>query len=339
MRYVSARDLKPGMILSSNLYDDNEKILLKSNTVLTQPYINRILMHDFDGAYIFEKDDINTARQIVSNETRIKAINKLKKLDINACQFLANSIVNEVQNAESLIIEQITLSSYDNYTYIHSVNVDVLSVIIGIGMGLRNEELELLSQAALMHDIGKCDVPIEIINKPSKLSQEELTVMKKHPEYGLIRLRDKVKQDGEDVAAVVKNAVYSHHENWDGSGYPRGLEGEKIHKFARIIHVADVYDALTSKRAYKDSMNPADAIEYIMANSGTMFDREVASTFIKYVAPYPAGCRVLLSTGQQGTILENHPKQLSRPKIKLESGSVLDLMKKLDVTILQILNN
>ncbi|WP_051207382.1 HD-GYP domain-containing protein [Butyrivibrio sp. AE3006] len=338
MRYVSARQLKPGMVLSNNLYDDNDKVLLKANTELSQAYINRIQQMDFDGIYIFEEGDIETARQIVSNETRMKAINKLKKLDLNACQFLANSIVNEIQNAESLIVEQMTLSNYDNYTYVHSVNVDVLSVIIGIGMGLRNEELELLSQGAIMHDIGKCDIPIEIINKPSKLTWDEFEIMKKHPEHGLNRLREKVKTDGEDVAAVVKNAVYSHHENWDGSGYPRKLSGEKIHKFARIIHVADVYDALTSKRAYKDSMNPANAIEYIMANTGTMFDDEVTSVFVKYVAPYPIGCRVLLSNGKQGVISENNQKQLSRPKVKLDSGTVVDLMNKLDITILQILN-
>ena len=338
MRYVGSKDLKPGMIISSNLYDDNEKILLRANTELSQGLINSIQRLQFDGVYVFEKDDVNTARQIVSDETRMKAINKLKKLDINACMFLANSIVNEVQSAQSLIIEQVSLSSYDSYTYVHSVNVDVLSVVIGIGMGLKNAELEKLSQGALLHDIGKVDVPLEILNKPARLTKEEYEEMKKHPEYGLKRLRDNEKTNGEEVPAVVKNAVYSHHENWDGSGYPRGLQAEEIHKFARIIHVADVYDALTAKRAYKDSMNPADAIEYLMANNGTMFDIEVINTFLKYVAPYPIGCDVLLSTGQQGTVVENNEKYLSRPKVKLSSGLVIDMMKKLDITILRILN-
>ncbi len=335
MRYVGSKDLRAGMILSSNLYDNNEKILLKANTQLTEYVINRIQRLQFDGVYVFEQGDVENARQIVSDETRMKAINKLKKLDINACIFLANSIVNEIQSAESLIVEQVSLSSYDSYTYVHSVNVDVLSVIIGIGMGLKNAELELLSQAALLHDIGKCDVPLEILNKPARLTSEEYREMQKHPEYGLKRLREK---EGDEVAAVVKNAVYSHHENWDGSGYPRGLAGENIHKFASIIHVADVYDALTAKRAYKDSMNPADAIEYIMANNEVMFDIEVINTFLKYVAPYPIGCKVLLSSGAQGTVIENDEKHLSRPKVRLDNDATVDLMKKLDVTILNILN-
>ena len=326
------------MVISSNLYDNNEQILLKANTQLTEFFINRISNLQFDGVYIFEKDDVAKARQIVSDETRMQAINKLKRLDINACMFLANNIVNEIRSSESLIIEQVSLSSYDSYTYVHSVNVDVLSVIIGIGLGLRNEELEKLSQAALLHDIGKCDVPIEIVNKPAKLTTEEFEEMKKHPEYGLKRLRDGRSQGSEEVHAVVKNAVYSHHENWNGTGYPRGLKGENIHLFARIIHVADVYDALTAKRAYKDAMNPSDAIEYLMANSGSMFDIEVVNTFLKYLAPYPIGCEVLLSTGQQGTVIENNEKYLSRPKIKLTSGTVIDMMQKLNVTILQILN-
>ncbi len=338
MRYVGAKDLKAGMILSSNLYDDNEQVLLRANTQLSDSFITRIQKLQFDGVYVYENGDVENVKSIVSDETRMKAINKLRKLDIDACMFLANSIVNEIQSSDSLIVEQVSLSSYDSYTYVHSVNVDVLSVIIGIGMGLKNSELELLSQGALMHDIGKCDVPVEILNKPAKLTKEEYEEMKNHPLYGLKRLRDRVDTGAEEVAAVVKNAVYSHHENWDGSGYPRGLQGEGIHKFARIIHVADVYDALTAKRAYKDAMNPADAIEYIMANSGTMFDIDVINTFLKYVAPYPLGCKVLMSNGLQGIVMENDEKNLSRPKVKLQNGAVIDMMKKLDVTVIRILD-
>ena len=337
MRYISSRDLQPGMTLASSLYDNNEQILLKANTVLTPFFVNKIRELEFDGVYVFEDNDIEVAKQIVSDETRMKAINRLKKLDIDACIFLANSIVNEIQNSDSLIVEQVAISSYDNYTYVHSVNVDILSVIIGIGMGFKNEELEKLSQGALLHDIGKCDVPLEILNKPAKLTDEEFEEMKKHPEYGLKRLRQREEAGGDDVAAVIKNAVYSHHENWDGSGYPRGLKGEEIHKFARIIHVADVYDALTAKRVYKNAMNPADAIEYLMANSGSMFDIDIVKVFLQYVAPYPLGCNVLLSNGLQGTVYENNDKYLSRPKVRLQNGKIIDLMEKLDITILNIL--
>ncbi len=336
MRYINVKDLTPGMIIANNLYDNNELVLLKANTELTQFYIDRIKGLDYDGIYIFDQGDVEKAKSIVSDETRIKAIGKLKKLDIDACMFLANSIVNEIQNSDSMIIERVTLSSYDNYTYVHSVNVDILSVIIGIGLGLRNEELNMLSQAALLHDIGKCDVPVEIINKPARLTSEEYEEVKKHPQYGLERLRAKEK-GGDDIAAVIKNAVYSHHENWDGSGYPRGLRGEKIHLFARIIHVADVYDALTTKRAYKKALNPADTLEYLMANTGIMFDKDIVSTFLQYVAPYPIGCTVLLSDGQQGVISENNRINLPRPKVKLSNGTIIDLTEKLDVTIISIL--
>ena len=174
MRYINVKDLTPGMIIANNLYDNNELVLLKANTELTQFYIDRIIGLDYDGIYIFDQGDVEKAKSIVSDETRIKVIGKLKKLDIDACMFLANSIVNEIQNSDSLIIERVTLSSYDNYTYVHSVNVDILSVIIGIGLGLRNEELNKLSQAALLHDIGKCDVPVEIINKPARLTSRIL---------------------------------------------------------------------------------------------------------------------------------------------------------------------
>ncbi len=338
MRYVCRKELRAGMILSSNLYDDNEKVLLRANTQLSEGLVARLQRMEFDGVYIYEDGDIEHARSIVSDETRMKAINKLRRLDIDACVFLANCIVNEIQSSESLIVEQTTLSSHDSYTYVHSVNVDVLSVIIGIGMGLKNKELELLSQSALLHDIGKCDVPVEILNKPAKLTKEEYKEMQNHPRYGLDRLREKDTTGEDEVPAVVKNAVYSHQENWDGTGYPRGLLGNAMHKFARIIHVADVYDALTAKRAYKDAMNPAEALEYIMANAGKMFDIDVVNVFLKYVAPYPLGVTVLLSNGHQGRVVENDEHHLSRPKVRLSNGSVIDMMKKLDVTIISILN-
>ena len=334
MRYVKSEHLEKNMVICYTLYDDNEKVLLKANKKLTAANITRIQQLDIAGLYVFEDDEIVTHTPIVSEQTRIKALKSLKRLNIDDCIYIANNIVEEIRESESIIMETINLSSYDNYTYVHSVNVDILSVILGVALGLTDDDLKKLSQAALLHDIGKTCLPIEILNKPGKLTEEEYAEVKKHPRYGYNMLKDNY-----DISSVTRNAVMSHHENEDGSGYPRGLTSDKIHTFAKIIHIADVYDALITKRIYKDAMNPADALEYLMSMTETMFDKDMVATFLEYIAPYPLGVSVELSTGQHATVVKNNRSMLTRPVVRLNSGTTVDLLTRLDVTIVKMLTS
>ena len=222
MRYVRSEHLEKGMVLVNTLYDVNDKVLLKANRKLTQSYINRIQQMQIPGLYVFEDDEIEEHTPIISEQTRLKAITSLKRLNIDDCVYIANRIVEEIRESESMIVETVNLSTYDNYTYSHSVNVNMLSVILGVACGLRDDELRKLSQAALLHDIGKTCVPIEIINKPGRLTDEEYAEVKNHPRYGYNMLRNNY-----EVSSVARNAILSHHENEDGSGYPRALTSEK----------------------------------------------------------------------------------------------------------------
>ncbi len=334
MRYVRSEHLEKGMVLVYTLYDNNEKILLKANRKLTQAYINRIQQLDIMGLYVFEDDEITEHTPTISEQTRLKAIKSLKRLNIDDCIYIANNIVEEIRESESMIVETINLSTYDNYTYTHSVNVDILSVILGVACGMTDDDLKKLSQAALLHDIGKTCVPIEIINKPGRLTEEEFAEVKNHPRYGYNMLKDNY-----DISSVTRNAILSHHENEDGSGYPRNLTSENIHLFAKIIHIADVYDALTTKRVYKDAMNPADALEYLMSQTGSMFDKDLVSTFMEYVAPYPLGVQVELSTGHKAMVVKNNRSMLSRPIVRTEGGAIIDLLEHIDITITKLLTN
>lgn len=331
MKYVKISDLKPDMILANSLYDNNENILLRANARLTTYHINRIEKFNYDGLYIFEDNEIYNHNTIISEGTRLKALKSLKHLNIDDCLYIANQLVEEVRSNPTIIVEMINLSSYDNYTYNHSINVDILSVVLGIGLGLKDKELVKLSQAALLHDIGKTGISKKILNKPKKLSPKEYKEVQNHSYYGYNMLKN-----NDNIASVVRNAIYSHHENEDGSGYPRGLVSKKIHKFAKIIHIADVYDALTARRVYKEPLNPADTLEYLMANAGTMFDIKMVETFMKYVAPYHVGTTVQLSNGQTATVLKNNPNQLGRPIVQTED-KVIDLMEVLDITITGLL--
>lgn len=330
MRYIKTKELHPGMILAATIYDNNESIMLRSNKKLTSFYINRIRKLDFEGVYIYENDQNVDYKEILSEETRLQAIKSLKYLNIDDCIFVANHIVEELRESKEILIEMINLSSYDNYTYTHSINVSILSVILGIGCGMTNAELKTLSQAALLHDIGKTQIPDSILNKPDKLTAGEYRIMQTHPYLGY-----KILADNPNISSIVRNAVYSHHENVDGSGYPRHLTKNKIHIMAKIIHIADVYDALTAKRVYKEAMNPADALEYLMSHIDTMFDQELVRIFMRYVALYHVGTTVKLSTGESATIVKNHRSLLTRPIIRTQSGYIIDLKEHLDITIVK----
>jgi len=333
MRYVKSENLKPGMLLATSLYDNEEHLLLKSNSLLNAFNIKRIRSMDFEGLYVLESSDEEPIElnPIIAESTRLNAIKNLKKLNIDACMYLANEIVNEIRESGFQIIQSIRNSSFDNYTYVHSVNVCIDSVLIGIGLGLSDDELRQLSQAALLHDIGKACVDASIINKPDKLTDDEYEEVKKHSLYGYNLLKG-----NHDVYSVVRNAIFSHHENEDGTGYPRGLKSENIHIFAKIIHVADVFDALTARRCYKDAINPADALEFLMANVGKMFDEKCVDIFRKFIALYPLGTEVLLSNGEVAVIMSNNDN-LTRPIVKTNNGKVIDLMKVLNITIMQLL--
>ncbi len=332
MRYIDIKNLKPDMVLATTLYDNNENLLLKANHKLTVHNINRIQQLNFDGLYIYEDNEIGTHNELISEHTRIKTLKALKHLNIEKCLYLANKIVDEIRSNDSLLVETIHLSSYDNYTYIHSINVSILSVITGIALGLTDEQLKNLSRAALLHDIGKTCISKEILNKPDILTEEEFEEIRKHPLYGYNLL-----QNNNEISCVVRNAVYSHHENEDGSGYPRGLTSNKIHLFAKIIHIADVYDALTARRIYKFPLNPADALEYLMASVETKFNKAVLEVFIKYIAPYPIGTSVKLSDGHTAIVIKNNEEALTRPIVKLSNGTMVNLQKVLNVTITDLL--
>ena len=332
MRYVKSEHLEKGMVLVYTLYDSCENILLKANKKLTPMYIKRIQQMEIPGLYVFEDDEIETHAPIVSEKTRLNAIKSLKKLNIDECIFVANSIVEEIKENESIIIETMRISSYDNYTYTHSLNVDIYSVILGIALGYTDEELKKLSQAALLHDIGKTCLPVELLNKPGKLTPEEYAEVQMHCRFGYNLLKN-----NSDISSVTRNAILSHHENENGTGYPRNLAAEKIHKFAKVIHIADVYDALTTKRVYKDAMNPAEALEYIMSQADIQFNKDMVATFMQYIAPYPLGVTVELSNGKPALVVQTNREMLSRPKVRLFDGTIINLMEHLDITIVKML--
>lgn len=330
MRYVITRNLIPGMVVASPLYNDNGQLMLAANSPLTRPLIRHIEAFKFHGVYVLDGAKDDSYKPMLDDAFRMDAIRTLKSLDIDQIVYVANAITNQVMFSADMLYDMQAVCTYDNLTYMHSVNVAQLSVMMGVAMGLDNRSLLELGQGALLHDIGKTKVDPKIIKGTHRLSAEEFDIVRKHPSYGYEML-----QGNDIVPESVRLAVLHHHENEDGSGYPCRIKSPGIPLYAKIIHVADVYDALVSNRSYKRRFNPADALENLMANVGTQFDLKCVEALRDNVAIYPVGREVVLSNGIHAVVKENRRGYPTRPVVVTTVGTRIDLMSKLDVTIVR----
>lgn len=221
---------------------------------------------------------------------------------------LANNIVGNLD--ASMWLTQ--LKNKDEYTAIHSLNVCVLSLTFGRALGLSVEDLNELGLGALLHDIGKMQVPLEILNKPGKLTKEEFEIMKTHPQQGYeLILKDK--SLSKEVLAIVK----SHHERISGSGYPDNLSEKDITYFTKIVSITDVYDAITSDRVYHDGMTPHDAMQRLYEWMPNNFDQDLMQAFIRTLGIYPVGSVVELKTGHVGLVVKLNEKHRLKPVVML----------------------
>lgn len=201
--------------------------------------------------------------------------------------------------------------NFDNYTYVHSVNVGLLATLIGMQMGYRNKQLKELTLSALLHDLGKMTIPSEILNKPDGLTIQEFEIIKQHPLRGVELLRD-VK-----VSPEVLAGIRQHHERWNGQGYPDGLRSTAIHPNARVIAVADVFDAITADRPYHDGMPPYHALELIQAGFYNDFEPEAVLALRNSLVIYPENSSIKLNTGEVGIVVTIPPNFPTRPLIRI----------------------
>ncbi len=235
-----------------------------------------------------------------------------RKVDYEASVETVDSIVDSaVRNPDTLLCLS-KLSNYDDYTYAHCINVSAIAVVFGEYLGLERQELIHLGIAGMMHDLGKTAVPSRIINKRARLTDKEFEEIRRHPHYGSEILR----RQGNIPNAVIE-AVHDHHEKFNGSGYPENRTKKDIAPFARILSLADVYDALTSDRSYKDAILPNKALAIMYGMREQDFDPSEVQMFIKCLGIFPSGSLVKLNTGCYGLVYESNPTLPLMPKIKI----------------------
>ena len=325
MRFVGANNLREGMILARTLYRKSD-VMLAQGIALTQQYITSIQRCGFAGAYI--DDELSADIEIeplISDRLRLETVRQLERIQKFAemddgthrhrmpdLSSQIEDIVFELSRNKDVMVNMTNLSDYDSYTYTHSVNVCMLSVLLGISLGLSRAELVGLGTGALLHDIGKIYVSKQILLKNGPLTDEEFDTIKKHP------------KDGYDYIARQFHfptkymfTILDHHEKFNGAGYPNHKQGEDISLYGRICAVADVYDALNSKRPYRDSIPVHECVEYLMGAAAAQFDPEMVQAFIRRIAPYPLGTSVKLSNGWVGLVLVNYAEYSLRPRLRI----------------------
>ncbi len=243
-----------------------------------------------------------------------------KVMDTEAAKDVVAELVDHCIKSPEAFVNMTRLKDFDNYTFTHSVNVAVLAIAIGRRLGSSAQEMNNMGFAGLMHDIGKMHVPENILNKPGKLTEEEYQIMKMHPVYGHEYLRTNSKGVSEEILLAVRH----HHEKSDGSGYPDGIFEKDIPKFAKIISIADVYDAITSERTYHKGLVPSDALKIIFSWSGKHFNDSLVKFFISIMGIYPVGTLVMLNTNELGVILEPNKNDPMRPKVLVISNAAME---------------
>jgi len=370
MRFMPLSFLSGGETLAVSIFNSNMQVLMTAGATLSEKNINRIKQFGIQSVYIrdeeFLKDTIDPdsepVKDIINPKVRQASVYNIKKcietFDLKVKQqkkqlkygdygmylakditSISKSLIKEIMQSKNTDISMMAIKNVQDYYYEHSVNVAVLSVIIGLEMGLKITELENLSYGALLADIGNHWLSTELLNSPNVFNAAEFNEIKRHPYLGYNYINDNT-----TINAHIKNLILQHHERLDGSGYPKHLTSDDINPLSKILMISDVYDAMTSDRSYRVAHSQIEAIEYLMATASTLFDFELTNIFVRKIIPYPVGTYVLLSNGQRGVVLENVPDYPLRPKVRIFSDSrtasqhkfIVDLLETNNITIKQV---
>lgn len=334
MRYLPTSKLMPGMALGQDIYDGAGRLLLAKHLLLNAEYISHLEFLGFPGVYI---DDEFTRgieiQEIISPQIRSMALKMVHQLftftadgtepsvEEVRIQKTIETVVESIVRNGDVMCNMIDIKNYDDYIYYHSIQVGLLSVMVGVRYGLEQEKLCQLATAAFLHDIGKRFIDPEIVNGTWPLKGQSREVFKSHPKLGAEYLRGAY-----HFSADVYAGILEHHECYNGEGYPLNKAGEEIHLYARIIKLTDSYDAMTSRRPGRKVQAPSEVMEYLMALAGVQYDPKLVNILMRKVAVYPVGCEVELSNGLHAVVAQNFEDFPLRPLVKvLETGAMLNL--------------
>ncbi len=328
-------ECRPGDIIAEDIYTEAGQFIIPANTEANEYILEKIRNFGIATINIVErvKNDENASvsaqlenliiKDYRKNVKKIKTVlNGLasgRKLDIETANEVAESVYNDIYSNFGILECLNRVRTSDEYTYTHCLNVSIYSMFIARWLGFEKEKVKEVVLAGLLHDVGKAKIPLTVLNKKGPLTPQEFELIKKHSTYGY----DYVKNI-DSLSEDIKNAVLMHHEKENGTGYPLGVTGEKIGLYAKIVAVADIYDALTSERIYRPKLTPFDTfkeIEKVAVGTG-LYDLKIILPFLSNISVYYTGAKVRMNDGSIGTVVYVPPHNISTPVVQLEEAYV-----------------
>lgn len=344
MRLLGISYVKDGDIVAKNIYDTKLNLLVSAGRKLDGKFIEKLKSANI--TYVYIDDEISKGIEIdsiVDDTFKLRTVNILKKiydnqmenqeklitisdLEISDLKDLIDGFIDDIYSKRDKKYFSTDIMGQDMYTYNHCIEVSILSLKIGHHMGLDRERLNRLGIGALLSDIGKSKVPKELINKKGVLEPSEFEEVKKHVLYGYNMIKGSV-----NLTPHSKQIVYMHHEKLDGSGYPEGFKGENIPLMARIVAVADIFDAIASDRTYSNRRSVGETVEILRTASGTKLDSDVLTTLNSVVEVYPPGTLVQLTDGSTGIVKANNSSP-TRPIVGIiKDGAIIEELNMMEV--------
>jgi putative nucleotidyltransferase with HDIG domain len=331
MRQANVTEKLIGKYLARDIYDDMGRLLLGKEIELSDVLIKKLL--DAEVYFVYIEDQLSEGIEVkglIEDTKMLGSINKVKNIlqnvtvekkdaaamireeDLEAVDSVIKDLIESLEENPDALYTVVDLMGADMYTYKHSVNVAILSILTSRSLGYDYHLTKHIAMGALLHDIGKALVKGDLIQKQDKLTDEEFEEVKKHVEYGYDLVKDNISLSG-----YTKQIVRLHHEKRDGSGYPLGLKETEIPDFVRIITICDMFDAMTSNRVYRKSMPVYQAIEILMADSVFKLDAIILDFFLKNICVYPPGSGVRLCDGREGLVVQYNKYSPTRPIIRV----------------------
>ena len=355
MRRIHSRDVKPGMTVASDVYALNNQLVIPKGVVLNNKTISKLSFYSVP--FIQIEDEIiseetkapQTYHEKVQNDPRFQqfkakfeeevtsfknqlndVVNQNEPLDLDSLLARSNNIVNSAPDSIGILTLLSNMHSYDDETFAHSMNVSLICNLFAKWLHLSEDEINKATLCGLLHDIGKLTIPENILRKPGRLTDPEYTKIKEHSRSGYQILKDN------NIDPHICNSALMHHERSDGSGYPLHLKDAQIDPYAKIVAIADVYDATTSPRVYRGPMCPFEVISIFEHDGLQKYSPEYILVILENIVNTYLLETVKLSDGRDGQVIYINKNQLARPTVKIEDV-YLDLSANKEINIVEII--
>lgn len=339
---IKTDQLQPGMVLAQPVISDRGSVLLEQGVFLTSELIDDLRKWNISSVKIvapytyciprcrFYSAYKETLQSVTETFERVRAF---KEVPIAECKELVENYVELIANIVGVIDGLYTVKVHSEYTFRHSLNVAIISGVLGKWLGLKGQDLKDLILAGLLHDIGKALIPKDILDKPGRLTQDEMAVIHTHPTQGYNLIAN-----CSEIPYSVKLGILQHHEREDGSGYPLAKNGDGIHLYAKIVAIADMYDAMNTERVYRSKLLPFTIFETIVAQMAEKLDAQICMTFLQKVRDSLIGSSVLLSDGNHAKVVSLNDLLQVRPVVRTEKGDIIDLATSKNLEVVTVLS-